>query len=155
MKKECERMAAIRLPLAGCLAVACSLALACDTQPAPAERLQMLAPPEATAKAATPAPDEPRTAPPQTAETPPVFHTATGRLAAYDPRTRLVTVEAATGTSQYRVASDARVWMGRRRLSVSDLAKHLGAQTTVAFNQTDGVRATHTVRLADAERRSH
>jgi hypothetical protein len=57
----------------------------------------------------------------------------------------------ATGSSTYRVAADARAWIGRRRLSVSDLAAHLGARVTIAFAEADGIRTTHTVRLAEGE----
>ena len=80
------------------------------------------------------------------------FRTATGRLAAYDMPTRLLTVETVTGASRYRVAVDARVWLGRRRLPVSDLAACLGEQVTIAFSETKGVRTTHTVRVAEGER---
>lgn len=128
----------------GCLTVACSLTVGCGTQPAPVAHLQAAAPGEAAAA--------PSTTGTQPVETPAVFHTATGRLAAYEPRTRLVAVEAATGVSTYHVAADARVWVGRRRVSVSDLSRHLGAQTTVAFAEANGIRTTHTVRLAEGER---
>lgn len=79
------------------------------------------------------------------------FRTATGRLAAYDARLRLLTVETAAGSSTYRVAPDARVWVGKRRLPVSDLATRRWAQVTVAFAEREGVRTTHTVRLAEAD----
>ena len=151
MRRERGRATSARLSVVGSLALLCSVTLSCGTQPAPAARLETPAPPLETTAAAVPV--GARTVP-QAAEPPTVFHTATGRLAAYDPRTRLVTVEAVTGSSLYRVAADARVWMGRHRLAVSDLAKHLGAQTTVAFAEADGVRTTHTVRLVDGERRS-
>jgi hypothetical protein len=124
--------------LVGCLTVACG------TQPPPTVRQQSSAAP------ANPAPlmtDTPLAEPPHVA-----FRTATGRLAAYDMPTRLLTVEAATGSSRYRVAADARVWLGRRRLPVSDLAAYLGEQVTIAFAETNGVRTTHTVRVAEGER---
>lgn len=73
--------------------------------------------------------------------------TATGTLAAYDPVTRVLTVQSATGSSEFLVASDARAWEGSRRLPVRELRAHLGAQVTVAWSEADGVRTTHTVRL--------
>jgi hypothetical protein len=56
------------------------------------------------------------------------------------------------GSNVYLVAAAARAWIGRRRLPVSDLATHLVAQVTIAFAVTNGVRTTHTVRVADGER---
>ena len=51
------------------------------------------------------------------------------------------------------MASDARAWLGNRRLPVSQLGAHAGAQVTVAWSEADGVRTTHTVRLASRARR--
>jgi phage baseplate assembly protein gpV len=76
--------------------------------------------------------------------------TATGTLAAYDPATRTLKVQSATGSSEFHVASDARAWEGSRRLRVGDLPAHVGEQVTVAWSEADGVRVTHTVRLAEA-----
>jgi phage baseplate assembly protein gpV len=73
--------------------------------------------------------------------------TATGTLAAYDPVTRILTVQSATGSSVFQVASDARAWEGSRRLQVRDLPAHVGEQVTVAWSESGGVRTTHTVRL--------
>jgi hypothetical protein len=75
--------------------------------------------------------------------------TATGTLAAYDPVTRVLTVQSATGSSEFHVASDARAWDGSRRLPVRELAAHVGAQVTVAWSEIAGVRTTHTVRLVE------
>jgi hypothetical protein len=77
-------------------------------------------------------------------------HTATGTMTAYDPVTRVLTVQSATGSSEYRVAPDARAWLGNRRLPVRQLGEHTGAQVTVAWSETDGVRTTHTVRVAES-----
>lgn len=76
------------------------------------------------------------------------YHTATGTLASYDPEARVLTVRSATGSSEFRVASDARAFLGNRRLAVGDLGRHVGAQVTVAWSEEGGVRRTHTVRLA-------
>jgi hypothetical protein len=73
--------------------------------------------------------------------------TATGKLASYDPVTRVLTVQSATGASEFHVASDARVWEGSRRLPVRELAAHAGEQVTLAWSDPGGVRTTHTVRL--------
>ena len=75
-------------------------------------------------------------------------HTSTGTLVAYDPVARVLTVRSATGSSEYRVAADARAWQGNRRLPVQELGKHAGAQVTVAWSEAGGARTTHTVRLA-------
>ncbi len=115
------------------------LTAACGRQPPPWARVEVPAAPVTTAEASSARTAEPR----------PAFHTATGRLAAFDSGARLVTVETVTGASTYHVAADARVWIGRRRLPVGDLAGHLGAQTLIAFAEADGVRTTHTVRLAE------
>jgi hypothetical protein len=76
-------------------------------------------------------------------------HTATGTMTAYDPEARALTVASATGSTVYRVASDARAWLGQQRLPVRQLASHLGARVTVAWAEVDGVRTTHTVRLEE------
>ena len=74
--------------------------------------------------------------------------TATGTMTAYDPETRQLTVSSATGSTAFHLASDARVWLGNRRMPVAQLKAKLGAQVTVSFSETDGVRTSHTVRLA-------
>ncbi len=79
------------------------------------------------------------------------WRTTTGTLSAYDPRTRVLTLHSASGVSTFQVAGDARAWLGRRRLPVGQLGAHLGAQVTVAFGEADGVRTTHTVRLAEID----
>jgi hypothetical protein len=76
--------------------------------------------------------------------------TATGTMTAYDPATRVLTVLSATGSSEFHVAPDARAWLGNRRLPVSQLGAHTGAQVTVAWSEADGLRITHTVRLAES-----
>jgi hypothetical protein len=78
---------------------------------------------------------------------PAVHGTATGRLASYDPVTRVLTVHSATGSSEFHVASDARAWEGNRRLPIRDLGAHVGEQVTVAWSEAGAVRTTHTVRL--------
>ena len=78
---------------------------------------------------------------------PAIHRTATGTLAAYDPVTRILTVQSATGSSEFHVASDARAWEGSRRLPVRELGAHVGEQVTVAWSEAGGVRTTHTVRL--------
>jgi hypothetical protein len=79
----------------------------------------------------------------------PSYETATGTLEAYDAVTHVLTVRSATGSSEFRVAADARFWLGRRRLPLSKLAVQAGAQVTVAWSDSEGVRTTHTVRVAD------
>ncbi len=79
------------------------------------------------------------------------WRTTTGTLTAYDRRTRVLTLRSASGVSTFQVAGDARAWLGRRRLPVGQLGAHLGAQVTVAFGEADGVRTTHTVRLAEID----
>jgi phage baseplate assembly protein gpV len=74
--------------------------------------------------------------------------TATGTMTAYDPETRQLTVSSATGSTAFHLASDARVWLGTRRLPVAQLKSKVGAQVTVSFSETDGLRTSHTVRLA-------
>jgi hypothetical protein len=75
--------------------------------------------------------------------------TATGTMTAFDPATRALTVASAKGSVVYRVASDARAWLGRKRLPVRQLPSHVGAQVTLAWSEVDGVRTTHTVRLEE------
>jgi hypothetical protein len=79
----------------------------------------------------------------------PSYQTATGALTAYDPLTRVLTVRSAAGLSELHVASDARLWLGTRRLPLSQLGAYAGAQVTVAWSERDGVRTTHTVRVTD------
>jgi len=74
--------------------------------------------------------------------------TATGTMAGYDPETRVLTVSSASGSTLYHLASDARVWLGNHRLAVSELKSRVGAQVTVSWSEADGVRTTHTVRVA-------
>ena len=134
MRDQHDRAISARLLVVGCLTAACAAPppAAHEESPAtPASPLPVLA-----------APPRPR----------PTFRTATGRLAAFDKRERLLTVESVAGSSSYRVAADARAWLGRRRLAVSDLAWYVGAQVTLAFGEVDGIRTTHTVRLAEGER---
>jgi hypothetical protein len=78
------------------------------------------------------------------------YHTATGSLEAYDPDSRTLTLHSASGSSKFQVAPDARAFLGNRRLPVSQLGLHTGAQATVAWSETAGVRTTHTVRLVVA-----
>ena len=80
----------------------------------------------------------------------PSSHTSTGTMAGYDADTRQLTVSSASGSTAYHLAPDARVWLGNRRLPVAQLKARLGAQVTVSWSEADGVRTTHTVRLADA-----
>lgn len=75
--------------------------------------------------------------------------TATGTLAAYDPATRVLAVRNATGSQEFLVAADARLWRGSRRLPVGQLGAYLGAQITLAWSEAGGVRTTHTVRVTD------
>jgi hypothetical protein len=79
----------------------------------------------------------------------PSHHTATGTMTAYDPATRVLTVLSASGSSEFRVAPDARAWLGSRRLPVGHLGAHTGMQVTVAWSEVNGERTTHTVRLAE------
>jgi hypothetical protein len=79
----------------------------------------------------------------------PSYQTATGTLTAYDPVTRVLTVRSAAGPSELHVASDARFWLGTRRLPLNQLGAYAGAQVTVAWSERDGVRTTHTVRVTD------
>jgi hypothetical protein len=83
------------------------------------------------------------------AEPRPSHPTAAGTLAAWDPVTRLLTVRNATGSREFHVSADARFWLGNRRLPIVQLGSHVGAQVTVAWSEADGVRTTHTVRVAD------
>lgn len=75
--------------------------------------------------------------------------TATGTLAGYDPATRVLTVRSATGTLEFRVATDARAWAGNRRIPVREIGAHAGAQVTVAWSDSAGVKTTHTVRVTE------
>jgi hypothetical protein len=84
------------------------------------------------------------------AEPRPSHPTTAGTLTAYDPVTRVLTVRNATGSVEFHVAADARFWLGNRRLQVSQLGAHAGAQVTVAWSETGDVRTTHTVRVADS-----
>ena len=79
----------------------------------------------------------------------PSYQTATGTLTAYDPVTRVLTVGNAAGSSEWHVASDARFWLGTRRLPLNQLGAYAGAQVTVAWSERDGMRTTHTVRVTD------
>jgi hypothetical protein len=83
------------------------------------------------------------------AEPRPSYPTAVGSLTAYDPATRVLSIRNATGSLEFHVATDARFWLGNRRLPVAQLGMHAGAQVTVAWSETDGVRTTHTVRVTD------
>jgi hypothetical protein len=83
------------------------------------------------------------------AEPRPSHPTASGTLTAYDPASRVLTLRNATGSLEFQVAADARFWLGNRRLPIAQLGAHAGAQVTVAWSQADGVRMTHTVRVAD------
>jgi hypothetical protein len=87
---------------------------------------------------------------PTTAERHPAYRTAAGTLVAYDASTRVLTVHSASGSSEFHVASDARFWLGNRRVPVSQLRTHAGAQVTIAWSEHDGVRTTHTVRAKEA-----
>jgi phage baseplate assembly protein gpV len=75
-------------------------------------------------------------------------HTATGTMSAYDPETRQLTVTSVSGSTTFHLATDARVWLGRKRLPVSQLKTRVGAQVTVSWSEAEGVRTTHTVRVA-------
>jgi hypothetical protein len=75
--------------------------------------------------------------------------TASGTLTAYDPVTRVLTIRNAAGSLEFHVASDARFWLGNRRVPVAQLAARTGAQVTVAWSEANGVRTTHTVRASD------
>jgi hypothetical protein len=86
---------------------------------------------------------------PPAGECRPSHQTATGTLAAYDPVARVLTVHSATGSSEFHLAADARFWLGNRRLPVSQLRAHAGAQVTIAWAEAHGVRTTHTVRVSD------
>jgi len=86
---------------------------------------------------------------PSVSEGRPSHQTAVGTLTAYDLATRVLTACNATGSSEFYVAADARVWLGNRKLPISQLGAHAGAQVTVAWSETGGVRTTHTVRVTD------
>jgi phage baseplate assembly protein gpV len=79
----------------------------------------------------------------------PNYQTATGTLASYDPATRMLTVRSAAGSKEFLVSADARLWLGRRTVPVSQLASRVGAEVTVAWSDVDGVRTTHTVRVSE------
>jgi hypothetical protein len=79
----------------------------------------------------------------------PSYHTATGTMTVYDAEAHALTVDSATGPAVYRVASDARAWLGHKRLPLRLLASHVGALVVLAWSEVDGVRTTHTVRLED------
>lgn len=79
--------------------------------------------------------------------TQPAAHTATGTLQAYEPGSRLLTVSSAGGSVAFTVATDARAWLGNRRLPLQRLPEHVGAQVTVSWSDADGERTTHTVRV--------
>jgi hypothetical protein len=87
---------------------------------------------------------------PTTAERHPAYRTATGTLVAYDASTRVLVVLSGSGSSVFRVANDARFWLGNRRLPISQLRTHAGDLLTIAWSDQDGVRTTHTVRAKDA-----
>ena len=74
--------------------------------------------------------------------------TATGTMAAYDPDTRQLTVSSVSGSTVYRLANDARVWLGNHRLPVVQLKSRVGSQVTVSWSDADGVPTSHTVRVA-------
>jgi hypothetical protein len=86
---------------------------------------------------------------PTTAERRPAYRTATGTLVEYDGATRFLIVHSATGSSEFHVASDARFWLGSRRLPLSQLRAHAGSEVTIAWSEQGGVRTTHTVRAKD------
>jgi len=75
--------------------------------------------------------------------------TAAGTLTAYDAATRVLTIRNATGSLEFHVAPDARLWLGNRRIPVAQLGTRAGAQVTVAWSEASGVRTTHTVRVTD------
>lgn len=77
------------------------------------------------------------------------YQTATGTVASYDAATRVLTVRAASGSKEFRVAPDARLWLGSRAVPMSQLATRAGAEVTVAWSEVDGVRTTHTVRVTE------
>lgn len=87
---------------------------------------------------------------PTTAERHPAYRTATGTLVAYDASTRVLVVHSASGSSEFQVATDARFWLGNRRVPISQLRTHAGSQVTIAWSEQGGVRTTHTVRAKDA-----
>ncbi len=68
-------------------------------------------------------------------------------VVSYEPKRQLLTIRNATGSTTYRVAPDARAWLGRRSVPLLQIAAHLGDQATVAWAEVDGVPTTHTVRL--------
>jgi hypothetical protein len=86
---------------------------------------------------------------PSVAEPRPSHPTASGTLAGYDPVTRVLTIRNATGSLEFHVAADARLWLGNRKVPVAQLEAHAGAQVTVAWSEAGGARTTHTVRVTD------
>jgi phage baseplate assembly protein gpV len=80
----------------------------------------------------------------------PSYQTATGTLTSYDPATRMLTVRSAAGSKEFKVSADARLWLGRRTVPVSQLSSRVGAEVTVAWAEVDGVRTTHTVRVSES-----
>lgn len=81
----------------------------------------------------------------------PAHLTATGRLVAYDPATRSLVVQSAVGRTVYQAAEDTRVWLGTRRVPLDQLARHVGAQATLAYGEVEGARVTHTIRLNERQ----
>lgn len=83
-----------------------------------------------------------------------VYLSSTGVLSGYDVASRVLTLRAAGAESRYWVAEDARVWVGSRRVPVSQLGSYLGAEVTLAFGEAeDGARTTHTIRLSEGRPR--
>jgi hypothetical protein len=80
------------------------------------------------------------------------YQTATGTLDSYDSATRVLTVRSASGSKEFHVAPDARLWLGSRRVPVKELSSSAGAEVTIAWSDVDGVRTTHTVRVSEARR---
>jgi hypothetical protein len=76
------------------------------------------------------------------------FRTATGQVVSWDSGRRVLVLRAAGEETSFVVAADARLWVGTRHVALDRLAASLGAQATVAYAEREGVRTTHTVRLA-------
>jgi len=93
----------------------------------------------------------------QLAAAEPSAGTATGALAGYahTSEERSLTVSSASGATTFHVAADARLWQGSHRLPFTQLASHVGWQVTVSWSEVDGVKTTHTVRLATTPPRRH
>lgn len=82
------------------------------------------------------------------------YRSSTGTLAGYDAVSRVLTLRAAGADSRYRVAEDARVWVGSHSVPAAQLASHVGAEVTLAYGEAEhGARTTHTVRLREAHPR--